>query len=205
MLALYVVTGIIGLGLIIVSAIGGMGHDLDVDHNIDIEHSVDIDHDVDVDHGFDADHAHEVAHAVSDVWLPFFSLRFWTYLLGGFGGFGVLLTLLGAGQEPTRMIASSIVGLIVGTGAASLYRWMNRNQLNSSVGERDFVGLVAKVLVAPQGNDPGKVRVEVKGDIIDMHAFPLEGHAIFQGDEVVVVSIDGTRLTVAESERYLNS
>jgi len=205
MLALYVVTGIIGLGLIIVSAIGGLGNDFDVDHNVDIDHSVEIDHDVAIDHGLEADHAHEVAQSVSEVWLPFLSLRFWTYLMGGFGGFGVLLTLLGAGQEPTRMIASSIVGLIVGTGAASLYRWMNRNQLSSSVEERDFIGRVAKVLVAPIEGNPGKVRVEVKGDIIDMHAFPLEGHAISLGDEVVVVSVDGTRLTVAESEKYLNS
>ncbi len=198
MLALYVVTGILGLGLIIVSAIGGLGdHDFGADHSAEIDHSA--------DHSFDADHAHEVAASASEVWLPFLSLRFWTYLLGGFGGFGVLLTLLGAGQEPTRLIASSIVGLIVGIGAASVFRWMNRNQLNNSVSDGDFVGRTAKVLVAPIEGNPAKVRVEVKGDIIDMHALPLEGHLISLGDEVIVVSVDGTRLTIAESEKYLNS
>jgi len=198
MLALYVVTGILGLGLIIVSAIGGLGdHDFGADHSAEIDHSA--------DHSFDADHAHEVAASASEVWLPFLSLRFWTYLLGGFGGFGVLLTLLGAGQEPTRLIASSIVGLIVGVGAASIFRWMNRNQLNNSVSDGDFVGRTAKVLVAPIEGNPAKVRVEVKGDIIDMHALPLEGHLISLGDEVIVVSVDGTRLTIAESEKYLNS
>lgn len=198
MLALYVVTGILGLGLIIVSAIGGLGdHDFGTDHSAEIDHSA--------DHSFDADHAHEVAASASEVWLPFLSLRFWTYLLGGFGGFGVLLTLLGAGQEPTRLIASSIVGLIVGVGAASIFRWMNRNQLNNSVSDGDFVGRTAKVLVAPIEGNPAKVRVEVKGDIIDMHALPLEGHLISLGDEVIVVSVDGTRLTIAESEKYLNS
>lgn len=202
MLALYLVTGIIGLGLIIVSAISGLG-----DHSMDVDQSVDVDHSTDfhADHSFDADHAHEIAGAVSEVWLPFLSLRFWTYLMGGFGGFGLLLTLLGAAQEPNRVIASSIVGLIVGLGAAGLYRWMNRNQLNSSVSDNDFIGRPAKVLVAPIDGNPGKVRVEVKGDIIDMHAIPLEGHAFSTGDEVIVVSVDGTKLTIAESEQYLNS
>ncbi len=192
MLALYVVPAIIGLGLIVLAALGGLGHDMDLDHGS-----------ADVDHGdFHSDHT--IEHA-SDFWLPFLSLRFWTYLFGGFGGFGLLLTLLGVRQEPIRFFCSLAMGLVAGLGAAWVFRWLSKSQLNSSVNDQDFLGCTGQVLVAPVGADPGKIRVHVKDDVIDLLALPLEGHSIQRGDEVVVVSIEGTRAVVANAGEYLNS
>ena len=62
MLTLYVITGIIGLGLIIFSAIGGMG-----DSHGDLSHDADVSHDLSSDHGLDS---HDVSHS-GDFWLPF--------------------------------------------------------------------------------------------------------------------------------------
>lgn len=193
MLALYLVPAIVGLGLIVLSALGGMGHDLDIDHG-----------GLEVDHHADFESDHTIEHA-SDFWLPFLSLRFWTYLLGGFGGFGLLLTLLGVRTEPIRLLCSIAVGLVAGFGAAWIFRWLSRSQSNSSVNDQDFLGATGKVLVPPVGADPGKIRVEVKGDLIDLLATPLEGHTIGRGDEVVVVSIEGTRAVIANASEYLNS
>ncbi len=201
MLALYLITAIIGLGLIVFSAFGGMsdhgefGHDISSDADIHVELDHDVDHSISI---------HDVAHS-SDFWLPFFSLRFWIYLLGGFGGFGLILTMMGIKEQPLQVGAALIVGLIIGTVAAVTMRLLNKSHSNSSVSDRDFVGVVARVLIAPRDTDPGKIRLEIKNETIDVLARPLEGHTITSGDEVVVVSVDGAHVTVANAEKYLNS
>jgi len=191
MLAIYLVTAIIGLGLIVFSALGGLAEGVDVDHSADADLSHDLDSHVDG--------------PISDFWLPFFSLRFWIYLIGGFGGFGLILTLMGINEQPLQLIAASVVGLIVGTGAAVTMRLIQKSHSNSSVSDRDFVGLIAKVLVAPIDANPGKIRLEIKNETIDVLALPLEGHTIASGDQVVVVSVDGAHVTVANAEKYLDS
>jgi membrane protein implicated in regulation of membrane protease activity len=196
MLTLYVITGIIGLGLIIFSAIGGMG-----DSHGDLSHDADVSHDLSTNHGLDS---HDVSHS-GDFWLPIFSLRFWTYFFGGFGGFGTLLTFLNVSSEPIRLFAALGVGLVVGIAAATIMRILIRNQISHSISDGDFVGVIAKVLVSPAENNPGKIRVEVKDESIDLLAIPMEGHQIRSGDEVVIVSVEGSTVTVAQSEQYLNS
>lgn len=199
MLTLYIITGIIGLGLIVVSALGGLGSDSDfssdVDHDLDSSGDVEVSQDVD----------HPSAADAGDFWLPFFSLRFWIYFMGGFGGFGALLTFANVSAEPVRAISAGIVGLILGVGAAVMMRFLYRNQLDSSISDKDFVGTLARVLVSPVDSNPGKVRVEIRNESIDLLAIPLEGHLIQAGDDVMVVAVDGTYVTVAKTDEYLNS
>lgn len=197
MLALYLVTAIIGLGLIVFSALGGMSDHGDFDHG-----GIDVDNHIEVGHGLESDH--DIGHT-SDFWLPFFSLRFWIYLVGGFGGFGLILTMMGVNQQPFQVITSLIVGLIVGTSAAVVMRMIRKSASNSSVSDRDFVGVSARVLVAPVDSNPGKIRMEIKNETIDVLALPLDGHTITTGDQVVVVSVDGSHVTVANAEEYLDS
>jgi membrane protein implicated in regulation of membrane protease activity len=206
MLVLYVITGIIGLGLIILSALGGFGAeaDFDADASVDFDSHVEIDASHDFDSGHDFDHGHDLTHG-ADIWLPFFSLRFWTYLLGGFGGFGLLLSLIGVNQEPIRLISAIIAGLITGLSAAYAMRYFQRNNLNSSISDKDFLGAAARVTVSPSENNPGKVRLFLKDETIDVLALPLEGHTITSGDEVVVVSVNGAYVTVANTEQYMNN
>lgn len=204
MLALYVVTGVIGLGLIVLSALGALGG-TEVDH--DAHYEVGGGHEFDgapVD-SHDLDHDHPLDHGGSDFWLPFFSLRFWTYLFGGFGGFGILLTLIGLNQEPLRLIASGCVGLVTGLGAAFAMRYFQTHRLDSSISEHHYLGASARVTVAPSPGSPGKVRLTVRDETIDMLALPLEGQQIAAGDQVVVVSVDGSYVTVANQDQYMDS
>ncbi|MBL8068674.1 MAG: hypothetical protein JNM28_09515 [Armatimonadetes bacterium] len=204
MLALYVVTGVVGLGLIILSALGALGgSDVDHDAHFEIGGHHEFDASPEAPHGIDHDHG--LDHGGSDFWLPFFSLRFWTYLLGGFGGFGILLTVIGLNQEPLRVVASSCVGLVSGLGAAIAMRYFQTHRMDSSISEKDYLGASARVTVAPSPGSPGKVRLVVKDETIDMLALPLEGQAIAAGDQVVVVSVDGTVVTVANADQYMDS
>jgi membrane protein implicated in regulation of membrane protease activity len=205
MLALYLVTAIIGLGLIVFSALGGLSEHGDFDNSVETESEVStgFGHDLhsDADSGLDS---HDADHT-SDFWLPFFSLRFWIYLTGGFGGFGLILTMMGVKEQPTQFISALTVGLVIGTVAAVTMRILKKSGSNSSVSDRDFVGLAAKVLVAPVDANPGKIRLAIKNETIDVLALPLDGHTIATGDQVVVVSVDGAHVTVANAEKYLDS
>ena len=84
-------------------------------------------------------------------------------------------------------------------------RYFQKNSPNSSISDADFLGVLAKVTVSPSESSPGKVRVVLKDETIDVLAFPLEGHTITSGDEVVVVSVNGSHVTVANAEQYMNN
>ena len=95
--------------------------DLDTDFDADLDIDADIDVDVDADIDVDADHSiADIVHAGGDaahdaLWLPFFSLRFWTFSLASFGLTGTLLQLL-IGVTAVVLPASLVTGMAVGTG-----------------------------------------------------------------------------------------
>ncbi|MDI9639468.1 NfeD family protein [Kamptonema cortianum] len=198
MLTIYVITAIVGGGLILLSALGGLGHG-----DFDVSHDVDVDVNTDFDHNFGADHS--VTDAASDFWLPFLSLRFWTYGLGCFGIFGSFLTFTGLAKEPLAAMVAGGVGFVGGTAAAWIMRWASKNETDSSVGERDLMGVAGKVLVRAGEGNPAKIRVEVKGDIIDLLAKSHDGSPIEKDEDVVVVGIEGNQAIIAKSNDFLNS
>jgi hypothetical protein len=80
-------------------------------------------HDTGDDHGDgDADHGAFLSNL--------FSLRFWTYALGAFGMSGTALSLLGVGA-PVHVPVSVVLGFVVGTGVATLFRSLGRGAATS--------------------------------------------------------------------------
>lgn len=214
MLGLYLTTAIIGGGLVLVSALGGMfGHGVDHDHDHDIDlgghgHEIDVsDHDHDHDFG---DHAADAAAKVTDSfngfaeWIPFLSLRFWTAFAAAFGLLGTILTMTKTSAEPGTMILSLITAFLTGTAVHFLITLIKRHLHDSSIAEKDMVGVAGRVLVPARGQDPGKVRIELKGDIIDLLAVSDDGKDIEAGSEVFVVALDGQRARIARQEDLLN-
>lgn len=187
MLAVYIVAAIVGGGLIVLSALGGLGHGTGLDDVGGHGASFEAQHDVDT--------GHDLA-APSDAWLPFLSLRFWTYFMGGFGGLGLLLTVLGMTREPATAALSAGMGLALGLTVAWGMRALQRMTMDNTVLSDDFLGKEAKVLVASRGSQPGKVRLSIKGDLIDMLARSESGHELEPGESVVVVAIDGNEARV---------
>lgn len=183
MLAIYLVAAILGGGLVVFSAIGGIhGHG---------------DADAGGDHGHDAD-------AAGAFWLPFFSVRFYVYALAAFGILGASLTLTGTSAEPTRLVASSLTGLAVGVVASTLVRWLTRSDRSSAATHADFLGAFGRVTVPVRPGSPGKVRTSVKGDIIDLIALPELDEELEAGEEVVVLDMEDTVARVGRANRVLD-
>lgn len=190
MLTLYTILAIVGTGLALLAAFAGHG---DQDSSVGAGH--DIDHAGDV--AGDAHHEIEVKDVPFYSWLPFFSLRFWTFFAASFGLIGLGLTNLSGMKEPLVGILSGTIGFAVGLGVSLLFRAaMNVVQSNSSASEQDLMGKEVDVLVAVRPGAPGRIRAVVKGEILDVIA-ELEGHLpIEAGERAVVVGYERDRARV---------
>lgn len=198
MLAAYIVAAIVGGGLILISALAGLGAHADMGGG-DFAHDTGLSHDA----SHDADHGDAGATGSGALWLPFFSLRFWTYAVGTFGLLGTLLTFSRVSQEPLTLTVSSVSALVTGTIAALAVRALSKMERSSTASETDFQGAVGKVTVPIRGSLPGKVRTSVRGDLIDLVAVSHDGAEIAQGEEVIVVEIEGNQARVARQKEFL--
>jgi membrane protein implicated in regulation of membrane protease activity len=191
MLTVYIICAIVGGGLILVTAFTG-GGDHDAGH--DIGHDADVGHDVSHDSGHDG---------ADGPWLPFFSVRFWTYLIGVFGSVGLLLTLLSDSREPTTALLSAGTGLLSGLVAATLVRWLSTHESDSTAREADFLGQRARVTVPIRENQLGRIRTTVKGELLDILATAEEPKALAEGSEVVIIGMENGRATVMPLDTLL--
>lgn len=181
MLLVYVVSAIVAGVLVLFSLFGG-------DH----DHEFDADADADADLG-----GHDVGHGI---WLPFFSLRFYTYFFAGFGFTGLLLHYLTQTPAIVGAWISAGVGLAIGFIVSILMRLLRVTETTTSSTDKDVLGKEATVLVAIRGSNPGRIRCSVKGDIIDFLATSELPETIDVGANVVVVAMDNGRAQVVTRE-----
>jgi len=206
MLTLYILSAVIAGGLILLSALTGLGGhgDADVDH--DVHTSLDHDLGAETDHDFhtstDSLAHHDLTHGM-DGWLPFLSLRFWTYFFGAGGVAGLLLSLFAASNEPMTAILAGSTGAVVGYAAFLATRWARRADLDSKISEKDFVGTQGRITVAPRAGQIGKVRVEIKGEILDVIAVSDNDEDIEPGEEVFIVGFESNRARVVRQREIL--
>ena len=191
MLAVYTIATIVGGGLVLFSALGGLGHHASIDGG-----SVGFDH----SHGGDSGDGHGGVH---DFWIPFLSIRFWTYFAAAFGGMGLALTFLKMSAEPVTGLVSATVGAALGLTVTWIMRLLPRVTMHNTVLSEDFVGKEARVLVAGEGVQPGKIRVSIKGELIDILAKREDGGAIKSGETVVVVGLEGNEARVAHMDELM--
>lgn len=209
MLTLYIATALIGGTLIVLSALGGLGDDaeLDVDHDVDLDvDALDVDVDVDVDVDADADvdavHALDVVDA-EGVWLPFLSLRFWTYTAAGFGLTGSLLTWLGSLPAVGTAIAAGGTGLVAGLSMAYLMRAVKRGEASGQVRVSDYVGAEGTVMVAIAPGAVGKIRTRIRGEEIDLVAVTAGSDALARGEAIMIIEMDGAQARVVRRDAVL--
>lgn len=193
MLIWYVVCSVVGLALILLSAFSGhqdLGGDGDVQLDSDAG-GVDVDHDLGVDHSDLTGHAAEAG-----AWLPFLSLRFWTYLCAGFGATGLLLSFFTRTSSGTVFVLSVVTGLVCGLMVAYVYRALQVSNTDSMTREKDVLGCHAKVLVAIRKDQPGRVRCCVKGDWVDFVALSNDGSELQAGEDAVIVALENGKAMV---------
>lgn len=178
MLSLYIWTGVLGMAMLLYSVIAGS-------HGAD--HSIDQDISPDANDGAHADGA----------WTIFFSLRFWTFFAAFFGLTGILITAgTPLGEWPGLALALA-AGAVAGGSVALTMRLLKRNEVNSNVSERDFVGQDAEVMVAMRPGQTGRIRLEAKGEVLDVLAVADDStREILAGSKVVVVGYEDDRARV---------
>jgi membrane protein implicated in regulation of membrane protease activity len=175
MLTLYIVSAAVAGVLILLSLMGA-------DHGV--EHEVHFEHDSDHDTGHQGH------------WLPFLSIRFYTYFFAGLGLTGLLLHWLT--QTPANLVLWLSLGVAVFSGfSVSIFvRILRKGETTSATRENDVLGREAEVLVTIRGTTPGRIRCTVKGDTIDYLAVTDEPQPIEAGTSVIVVAMEEGRSLV---------
>lgn len=225
MLLLYIYIASFIVGGILLGASLLLGHhdadtdmdaDMDADAHIDLDADADVDADLDADADMDADadadadghiEADGGAHGevggtdFSDLWLPFLSVRFWVYFLCFFGLTGTILSLLALAGKWTTLTAAVGVGTLTGFAAAFIIQRLKKAEVGRGVTEEDFKGLEAQVLLPLNPGERGKVRVEIRGQTVDLIARCDEAAAIAKGKKVLIIEYsDNVALVVAAPE-----
>jgi membrane protein implicated in regulation of membrane protease activity len=175
-LAVYVAALIVALVVIVAQAMGA--------HDADASGDAAVDHD-------------------TPAWLLIASLRFWAFALLAFGLSGALLTSFGlAGAAATAVIAGA-AGLTSGAVATAVVRRMAARGPTSHVVRGDVVGRMGRVLVPSEAGVRGKIRVELKGTMVDYVA--LSEDALAENDAVIVVEYEGDHVVVSRAPRELGT
>jgi membrane protein implicated in regulation of membrane protease activity len=96
---------------------------------------------------------------------------------------------------------SIVVGIVVGVVVVWLIYLQRRRQVvDSLVRTNHVVGRSGTVEIPFDANTQGKVRVNVKGSLVDFIAFTDEPKEFNQGDRVFVVAMKGNKVWVVSEE-----
>ena len=134
--------------------------------------------------------AHDVHHAGDGdaAWAVILSVRFWTFASLAFGVSGTLLTLLSLASNSVTIALATVCGVTSGLGAGLTFRALRRSTATSSASlAGDAVGQLARVLLPCGNGRVGKVRLQLKGQVVDVLAMA-------RGDEIAI----GARVIVEE-------
>ncbi len=221
MLLLYLGCFVLGGILVGASALAG-GHDHDVDHDLDHDFDHDLDHDFDhdFDHDLDHDFDHDVGHGglehglqedLSEAavavhgpgpklrrkarWVPFASLRFWTFFLAFFGLTGLVLDGLDLMSAMPAFVVALALGASSGSGISYAVYRLKTQQVGQAAGAQDFIGREAEVLLRVGPGKEGKVRLDVMGQLVELLATADED--IGPGEKVLVYEMEGYTVKVA--------
>ncbi len=124
-------------------------------------------------------------------WRPLKEVRFWTFFAAFFGLSGVLFKLFGTfALLPLEVITSVLLGSGSGLLASYVMYAMSRRETNSMASLTDYNGAVGKVLLPLGAGEPGKVRLNVRGQLIDLPAITGEDEELKKGDEILVTNYD---------------
>ena len=162
--------------------------------------------DIDADGDFDKDVDFTALDGETAAWLPFLSMRFWTFGSASFGLTGVLLEgagMVGLGSPPSMVTAvvSGGVGLVVGWITAIAFEKLKKENITGDIGMRQIKGSEATVMLKIRSDRTGKIRALVDGQAVDLLARSLDEGELPRGEKVLVVDLqDGTALVTPMRE-----
>jgi len=175
MLAAYLLSAILGVGLILFSSFGGGETDTDLEIDGDAWHG-----------------------GAGQILLGLFSTRNLTYFLAAFGAAGLILTYLGVAASSTALVAGSLGVVSMGLSHA-VFTWLKRTDAALNVfGDADFSGMLARVVLPVNSTDRGQIACIVAGREMYLTARldPNATSGLQVGDEVIILHADGGVATV---------
>ncbi len=203
----YVFALVVGLGILTVqSVLGSKDADIDGEIGADSEFSFEADGDLDGDADLNADadldaeaehagqgqtgHEHSGTSGVGGFVALFLSVRFWVFASLGFGLSGTLLHYFtNVGATPTLLTAITL-SLITGLMASLAFRALRRSTAAQVDNTATAVGTVGRVLLPVASESRGKIRIQLRGHMVDLIA-STDGARIERGDRVVIEEVAG--------------
>jgi len=141
---------------------------------------------------------------MADLWLPFLSVRFWVFFLCFFGLTGALLTLLGLTGKWAALLTATAAGVATGFTAAFLIQYLRKHEVGVAAGEEDMKGLEGKALLPLPPGGRGKIRLEVRGQIVDFVAVSEDTRLLEAGDRVVVIDFRDQQAVVVSAKQLVS-
>jgi membrane protein implicated in regulation of membrane protease activity len=188
-------------GVLIIASVAMGGKDADADHDHDFDADADADFDADADADFDAD-ADADADAELDhssgldadvdaeaLWLPFLSMRFWTFGSASFGLSGTLLTLLSV-NALIAAVFSAFMGISMGWLVAWVFRKLKTSSVGGQTSTASLQGSEANVLLSIGPEKTGKIRLVMENRHIDLIARTQDDDLIARNEKVLIVSVE---------------
>lgn len=194
----YLVAMIIGLGTVVVQLLlsgdKDFSHDVDVGHDLDVAHGADLTadgSDVEPDGG-DQHHGGSPMAPLAVI----LSLRFWTFALMAFGMLGSFLHFFDLASFWTTLGCSLGLGFASGWLASWTFLKLSRSSPNSGAESMELVGQIGKVMLPLNTEGRAKVRLRVRGQIVDYVA-TSDDETLDPGSSVLVEEIRGNLVHVS--------
>jgi hypothetical protein len=147
------------------------------------------------------EHSTDGAHGFLPIFL---SLRFWTFGLLAFGLTGSLLHYLELLDRALVPFLAIGMGLVYGYMTSWTLRALARTDTSSGAESKDAIGQVGRVLVPCSKERRGKIRLELRGQTLDLIATTDE-QELAQGSLVLIEEVRGSSVHVSRApELFLN-
>ncbi|MET0412756.1 MAG: NfeD family protein [Polyangiaceae bacterium] len=139
-------------------------------------------------HDGDGEHGGGSHGGVASVALVVLSLRFWVFAAFAFGLTGSAIRMLGLAPPLLALLLALAAGLGSGALAVWVFRALARSESSSAVAPDDLIGQLGRVLVPLAPGATGKVRLDLRGQAVDMLA-TTDDVSIAAGELVLVEAV----------------
>jgi hypothetical protein len=143
-------------------------------------------------------HGGGVEHHAENTASNLLSIRLWTYLLTFGGVTGLLLSLVGGAGATLTGVLALAVGAVAG-GTAQLVIRKAGSMVGGTIKDDELVGKTGQLLLPCGKGTSGKVRLLVKGQMVDLIATTDEPKEIGAREEVLVVEVKEGNAVVARN------
>jgi hypothetical protein len=181
---IYLAALVLGLGMILVQLLMSAGSDA-------ADGSAEGVHDTD-----DSALVHDAAHPGGFRFALVFRLRFWTFALMAFGLLGTFLHFIAQLPRWGTLGAALAIGLLSGAVAVWTFAKLSEKGSNSGAESSELLGQLGRVLLPSTQAGVTKVRLRVRGQVVDYIA-TSDDVGLQPGVSVLVEEVRGDRVHVS--------